>query len=137
MMNTATEESVFLWKATDSELRGAARRKFRAGVVRTLGWGGQVFARSTLGWSRETIRKGEQELATGIDYQDNFHLRGRKCSEHHLPELLNDLKAIVEPRSHFQEHSNLYTAIGGGGQEKAERKLRLQTHKPALHADDS
>jgi hypothetical protein len=53
----------------------------------------------TLGWSRENIRKGEQDLATGIDNQDNFHLRGRKRSEHHRPELLNDLKAIVEPRS--------------------------------------
>ncbi|MFT6180454.1 MAG: hypothetical protein ACJAQT_004018 [Akkermansiaceae bacterium] len=98
-MNTPTEESAFLWKAPDSELRGAARRKFRARVVRTLGWGGQVFASSTLGWSRENIRKDEQDLATGIDNQDNFHLRGRKRSEHHRPELLNDLKAIVEPRS--------------------------------------
>lgn len=98
-MEKPSEKSISLWKTTEGQLRGAARRKFRAGVVRTLGWGGQCFASTTMGWSRENIRKGERELASGIDGEDLFHLRGRKCSEYHLPELLDDLKAIVEPHS--------------------------------------
>jgi len=84
--------SIALWKATDSQLRGTARRKFGAGVGRTLGRGGQCFAAATFGWSRDTIRKGERELATGVDEQDYFHLRGRKRAEQHLPKLLDDLK---------------------------------------------
>ena len=98
-MDIPTEESINLWRFADAELKGAARRKFRAQVVRSLGWGGQIFAVKTLGWSLENIRKGERELESGIDQEDLFHLRGRKPLEHHIPELLTDLKSIVEPRS--------------------------------------
>ncbi|MFT6180076.1 MAG: hypothetical protein ACI8UZ_003185 [Akkermansiaceae bacterium] len=113
-MELPIQDSIALWKATDSQLRGAARRKFRAGVVRTLGRGGQCFAAATFGWSRDTIRKGERELATGVDEQDCFHLRGRKRAEHHLPNLLGDLKALVEPRSQTDptlKSTRIYTPL--------------------------
>ena len=35
-MDTPTEDSITLWKTTDSQLRGSARRKFRAGVVKAV-----------------------------------------------------------------------------------------------------
>ena len=113
-MTTPTEESIALWKVTDSELKGSARRKFRAGVVRILGWGGQCYAATHLGWSRENTRKGEQELATGIDQKDLFHLRGRKPIEQHLPHLLDDLRAIVEPKSQTDptfKSTRIYTPL--------------------------
>ncbi len=122
-MDTPTEDSITLWKTTDSQLRGAARRKFRAGVVRTLGWGGQCYASSTLGWSRENIRKGERELATGIDEEERFHLRGRKRTEEHLPELLDDLRAIVEPLSQTDptfKSTRIYTPLSA---EEVSRRL--------------
>ena len=53
----------------------------------------------TLKWGRNTIRKGEHELKSGCDFEDQFHLRGRKPAEHHLPNLLLDIKGIIEPRS--------------------------------------
>jgi hypothetical protein len=113
-MELPIQSSIALWEATDSQLRGTARRKFRAGVVRTLGWGGQCFAAATFGWSRDTIRKGERELATGVDVQDSFHLRGRKRAEQHLPKLLDDLKAIVEPHSQTDptfKSTRIYTPL--------------------------
>ncbi len=98
-MQTPTEESLALWKNTDVQLAGSERRKFRAGVVRSLGRGGQSYVAKILKWGRNVIRKGEQELRSGIDFEDQFHLRGRKPAEHHLPNLLQDIKEIVEPRS--------------------------------------
>jgi len=77
-------------------LKGYARRIFMAQVVKALGKGGQRTAETELNWNRGTIRKGFQELETGIPCQDNFAARGRKKVEEHLPNLLVDLKAIVD-----------------------------------------
>jgi transposase len=69
-----------------------------AEVVDLLGRGGQRLAESTLGWNRGTIRKGEKELDSGR-FVDRFHERGRKRSEHQLPNLLNDIRDIANPVS--------------------------------------
>lgn len=42
------------------------RRQFMAQVVKSLGIGGQTFAEKELGWNRRTIRKGMQELDSGV-----------------------------------------------------------------------
>ena len=64
-----------------------------------FGQGGQRFAETMLGWSRPTIRKGQIELESGIEFADRLSDHGRKRSEHHLQELLEDIKAIVDPVS--------------------------------------
>jgi hypothetical protein len=70
-----------------------------ADVVELLGQGGQRLAESILGWNRVTIRKGQQEIENGVEFIDCFHDRGRKRAEHHLPNLLDDIKSIVDPVS--------------------------------------
>ncbi len=80
-------------------LKGAERRKFMAKIVKLFGSGGQRKAERELGWDRKTIVKGTHELTGGIDCTDNFSGRGRKPIEEHLPDLLDDIKAIVEPES--------------------------------------
>lgn len=70
-----------------------------AGVIDSLGRGGQRWAERVLGWSRKTIRKGKQELDSGVDIVDRFEDCGRKPIEHHLPKLLSDITDIVEPHS--------------------------------------
>lgn len=77
-------------------LRAKDRRLFMARTVRLLGAKGQRRAERELGWNRGTIRKGLHELKTGITCLDAFSARGRKRSEEHLPELLTDIKAIVD-----------------------------------------
>jgi len=79
-----------------SKLKGTARRTFMAHVVRRLGRGGQTVAQNELGWGRNTVRKGEQELSTGIARPDAFHLRGIKPVEARLPKLREDIRTIVE-----------------------------------------
>ena len=70
-----------------------------ARTVQALGPGGQRLAERELGWNRGTMRKGMHELERGIVCVDAFSSRGRKRSEEHLPNLLNDITAIVDGQS--------------------------------------
>jgi hypothetical protein len=94
-----TEEVEELLIKTAKVLQGSARRLFMARTVRALEEGGQRRAEEELGWNRGTIRKGEHELKSGLVCVDAFHLRGRKRSEEHLPNLLKDITAIVDGQS--------------------------------------
>jgi hypothetical protein len=84
---------------TAKSLKGSARRLFMARTVKELGPGGQRRAARDLGWGRMTIRKGMHELESGLTCLDAFSLRGRKRAEDHLPNLLLDLRAIVDSQS--------------------------------------
>ena len=90
-------KSLFIQAAQD--LKGAARRLFMARTVKALGLGGQRQAERELGWDRTTIRKGTHELDSSITCLDNFSARGRKRAEHKLPNLLTDMKAVVDGQS--------------------------------------
>ena len=81
------------------KLKGPARRTFMAQTVKELGRGGQRCAERELGWDRTTIRKGRHELDSGVACLDVFCLRGRKKAEARLPNLLNDIRAIVDSQS--------------------------------------
>ena len=99
---------------TAKSLKGSARRLFMARTVKELGPGGQQRAARELRWGRMTIRKGLRELASGVRCIDAFNLRGRKRAEEHLPNLLPDIRAIVDSQSQadpqFRSH-RLYTRL--------------------------
>ena len=94
---TNTLKNIFI--ETAKTLKGSERRRFMAQVVKSLGKGGQRQAEAELGWHRRTIRKGTCELESGFVCYDNYSARGRKPAEHHLPKLLDDIKAIAEAES--------------------------------------
>src|SRR5205807_4369889 len=94
-----TEAVKDLLVQTAKALKGSARRLFMARTVQALGEGGQRLAERELGWNRGTIRKGMREVEHGMVCVDAFSWRGRKRSEDHLPNLLIDLKALVESQS--------------------------------------
>ena len=94
---TASLKALFV--DTAKTLKGSARRVFMARTVKELGPGGQRQAERELGWNRATIRKGTGELERGVPIQDNCSARGRKRVEDHLPNLLSDIKAIVDSQS--------------------------------------
>ncbi len=94
-----TDSLKTLFIDTAKTLKGSARRVFMARTVKELGTGGQRRAERELGWSRVTIRKGTRELESGVPIPDNFSARGRKRAEAHLPNLLTDIKAIVDSQS--------------------------------------
>ena len=95
-------------------LKGSACRLFLARTVQVLGEGGQRLAERELGWNRQTIRKGTQEVEHALACIDGFRLRGRKRSEEHLPNLLGDLTAIVDAQSQADPQfrtTRLYTRL--------------------------
>ena len=109
-----TSEVKALLLNTAKDLKGSALRRFMARTVQALGKGGQRLAERELGWNRGTIRKGMQEVEHGMICIDAFCWRGRKRSEEHLPNLLIDLKALVDSQSQadpqFRTH-RLYTRL--------------------------
>lgn len=109
-----TEELKDLLIKTAKQLKGSARRLFMARTVKTLGPGGASRAERDLGWNRKTIRKGMHELESGITCVDAYGSRGRKRSEEHLPNLLTDIRAIVDRQSQTDPQfktSRLYTRL--------------------------
>lgn len=99
---------------TAETLRGADRRRFMAQTVKELGAGGQRLAEYELNWNRETIRKGTHEVESGIICLDNFAARGRKRAEEHLPNLLRDMRNIVDSQSQIDPQfrtQRLYTRL--------------------------
>ena len=66
-------------------------------VVNLLGWGGQSFAEQAMGWNRRTIRKGWSEYQSCQAIAACSGQRGRPLSEERLPNLLEDIRSIVEP----------------------------------------
>ncbi len=101
-------------KYAAANLKGRARRIFMAKTVESLGPGGQRKAERELGWNRGTIRKGQAEMDSGTEIPDNFGARGRKKAEDHLPHLLDDIRAIVEPSSQADptfKTTQLYTPL--------------------------
>ncbi|MDJ0719454.1 MAG: hypothetical protein QNJ54_35415 [Prochloraceae cyanobacterium] len=96
-----------LFKETALELKGPAKRKFMALVVLELGDKGQRLAERELNWNRATIRKGMKELIDSDSSGDKHHEKGRTAIEKRLPNLLKDIKKIVDSEdktvSLFQE----------------------------------
>lgn len=100
-------------KDTANNLKGSARRMFMAQTVEQLGRGGASAVARELQWNRGTVRKGKQELKNG-PIEDKFSDRGRKKSEILLPNLLEDIKKIVDPESQTDPSFNscrLYTRL--------------------------
>ena len=92
-----TEDLKATYIATAKQLKGSDRRLFMARITKAID--SQRRAAALLGWNRGTIRKGMHELETGLRIEDNFSARGRKGAEEHLPHLLEDITAIVDPQS--------------------------------------
>lgn len=106
------------FKATLNEtcatLHGYARRHFMAQIVKTMFGGKSSHAERELGWNRVTLRKARQELEGEFCYIDQYHQRGRKKSEEHLPNLLDDICAIVDSQSQTDptfQTQRLYTRL--------------------------
>ena len=109
-----TDDLKALYIKTAKVLKGSDKRQFMAGVVKDLGVGGQTYAERELGWNRCTIRKGMTELLSGEAIPDAYWRSGRARVEVKLPNLLEDIRAIVNPQSQTDptfQSTRLYTRI--------------------------
>ncbi len=109
-----TDELKTTYSEAAKTLKGSERRIFMARIVQSLGYGGQGLAIRELGWCGDTIRKGMKELESGSPIQDNFSARGRKKAEEKLPNLLIDIRTIVDGQSQADptfQTTRLYTRL--------------------------
>ena len=109
-----TEPVIAFLKKTAAAIKGSVRRAFMADTVEQLGYGGQTMAEVKLGWARTTIRLGQREKQSGIQCIPAYNMRGRKPVEFHLPNLLKDIKEIVDEFSQTDpqfRNKRLYTRL--------------------------
>jgi len=102
------------YKEAAKNLKGSARRKFMAGIVASMGYGGISYCARELGWDPKTMQKGRQELESGIDFPDATHNQGRKRVEESLPRLLEDMQSILDGQSQTDatfRSQRLYTRL--------------------------
>ncbi|MCY9669233.1 ISAzo13 family transposase [Paenibacillus alginolyticus] len=81
------------------KLTGTDKRVTLAKMAKEVGRGGRTIVSKIFKTSRNTINKGFLELESGIPINDNFSARGRHLAEEKLPNLLEDLKSIIDPQS--------------------------------------
>ena len=81
---------------TINKLTGSDKRVALAKTAEAIGKGGQSIVAQEFHVSRDTVRKGIKELKIRIPIQDHFHARGRKKVGVKLPNLLQDIKEIVD-----------------------------------------
>lgn len=78
------------------KLTGHRKRAFMAKVAEDYFEGSARKAETHLGWSRKAVQLGLHERRTGITCIDNYRARGRHSSETHRPNLVADIKALVD-----------------------------------------
>jgi hypothetical protein len=80
-------------------LTGPRRRRFQAQVALDYLDGSPSRAERVFGWSRHTVALGLHELRTGLICRDRFADRGRHRTEDNNPQLVQDIRALVEPQA--------------------------------------
>lgn len=84
---------------TQAGLSGYQRRHFMAGILKSVFAGKPSRAEKILGWNRKTLGKALAEWDGDFCYIDRYYERGRKKAEVHLPNLLSDIREIVDSQS--------------------------------------
>jgi hypothetical protein len=131
-MREISQEEKAIYTETVKILKGSDKRVFMARVVKSLGWGGQIYAEKELGWNRETLSKGKYELVNGVKIEDNFSARGSKKAEEKLPNLLLDIKSVVDSETQTDptfKTTRLYSRLTA-------KEIRIQLIKQKDYTDE-
>jgi hypothetical protein len=115
-MSDLTDQTITTIKSAANQLSGADRRAFQAEVTRDHLQGNSRQAERIFGWSRETIKKGQRELETGIVTVDNCSARGRLRTEEKIESLEADIRDLVDPQSQVDpkfQSAFAYTRVTG------------------------
>ena len=80
-------------------LTGHRRRRFQAEMAHLYCGGSARLAETTLGWGRDAVHTGLNELRSGIRCAEAFESRGRKTTEELHPELEEHIRRLVDPHA--------------------------------------
>ena len=89
----------YRWETVGCKLDERGRRLFAAAEVRTAGWGGLAVVARITGLARSTINRGEDDLDAEPLAKGQIRRAGggRKAVSKNDPELVPELKRLVEP----------------------------------------
>jgi hypothetical protein len=113
-------------------MKGSERRIYLAEIAKRLGYGGMKLVNEHFAIDFKTLQKGMEELESGNYIIDAFDKRGRKSIEVHLPNILNDIKSIVDSESQTDprfEDTRLFTRL-------TPENIKIQLHKKGYRLDD-
>ena len=111
-IQASIEKVKYLFSGFIRNLSGGKKRRAAAEIAKAYGKGGQRFASEEFGMSRNTIRKGLQEIESGKEIADRFNERGRKKATEKHPWLERHIREIMDSQSQADpkfQTSRLYT----------------------------
>jgi hypothetical protein len=114
MIHELIEKSKGFLKKGLELMKSCDKRIILASMSEAHGYGGDTFIAKEFNVSRDTLRKGKIELQKGIRCEDAFNMRGRKKIENYLPNLMEDIKAILDSQSQTDpkfDSERLYTRL--------------------------
>lgn len=96
------------------KMNGSDRRLYLAEIAKRLGYGGMKLVQDHFAIDYRTLQKGMDELESGSVIIDAFDKRGRKSIEAHFPNILDDIRNIVDSESQTDprfEDNRLFTRL--------------------------
>lgn len=97
-MNELSEAMVVTMKDAAKKMTGPKRRAFEAQAVLDHLGGDARLAETVFGWSRKTVKRGIEELRTGVVIPDKPRKKLLKA-EVKNPQLAQDIRDLVDPQS--------------------------------------
>ena len=94
-----TQECKHLIKFAAKKLKGYERRAFMAEVAETLCHGSARLTETEFGVGRHTVELGMHEKRTGLICYGNYASSGKQKTEDTSPQLIQDIRCLVEPES--------------------------------------
>ncbi len=98
--NGVTAEMVELVTHLIAKIPWPERRVAMGEAAVVLLDGSPRLAEAAFGWNRNTVKVGINEFTSGIRCVDDIATRRRKKVEGRIPQLLVDIKRLVDPHSH-------------------------------------
>jgi Rhodopirellula transposase DDE domain len=96
MLSEAVKETL---EDAAKKLTGHRKRDFMAKVAQDYLNSSARKAESVFGWKRTSVQTGLHERRTGLICLDNYRARGRHKSERVLPNLVADIRSLVDALS--------------------------------------
>lgn len=93
------QECKHLIKVAAMKLKGHERRVFMAEVAETLCYGSSRLTETEFGVGRQTVELGMHEKRTGLICYGNYASSGKQKTEDASPQLIQDIRSLVEPES--------------------------------------
>jgi hypothetical protein len=99
MLTELTESVRDTIRSAARKLTGFGRRQFQAEMAMKYCRSNPRCAERVFGWGRDAVNTGLNELRTGIRCVENYSTRGRPKSEVKSPQLVQEIHALVEPKT--------------------------------------